>query len=29
LIPGGEETACIEHNVSSKYAWAIIGIRAG
>jgi hypothetical protein len=26
LIPGGEERACIELNVSSKYAWAIIGM---
>jgi hypothetical protein len=29
LIPGGEERAYIELNVSSKYAWAIIGISAG
>jgi hypothetical protein len=29
LIPGGEERACIELNVRSKYACAIIGIGAG
>jgi hypothetical protein len=29
LIPGGEVRACIELNVYSKYAGAIIGIGAG
>jgi hypothetical protein len=29
LIPGGEERACIELNVNSKYACTIIGICAG
>jgi hypothetical protein len=29
LIPGGDKRASIEHNVSSKYAWAMFGISAG